>query len=74
MPIDGVPGGCTQICVAVPKLVEDMKAAGRAFDQVTYTDAGHGFMRSGEQPDATEPNKKARAESWVRIKAILGKL
>ncbi len=74
-PLFGFYGGNdARITAAVPKLVEDMKAAGKAFNQVTYTDAGHGFMRSGEQPDATEPNKKARAESWVRIKAILGKL
>ena len=74
-PLFGFYGGNdARITAAVPKLVEDMKAAGKAFDEVTYTDAGHGFMRSGEQPDATEPNKKARAESWVRIKAILGKL
>ena len=31
-------------------------------------------MRAGEQPDAQEPNKKARAESWERIKNLLGKL
>jgi hypothetical protein len=27
-------------------------------------------MRAGAQPDATEPNKKARAEAWARIKAL----
>ena len=53
---------------------EQMKAAGKKYDPVTYAEAGHGFMRAGEQPDATEPNKKAREESWKRIKEILSKI
>jgi hypothetical protein len=27
-------------------------------------------MRAGEQPDATEANRKARDASWVRLKAL----
>jgi carboxymethylenebutenolidase len=63
-----------RITAAVPAVTEQMKAAGKKFDQVTYEGAGHGFMRSGEQPDATEPNKKAREQAWTRIKAILAKI
>jgi hypothetical protein len=31
-------------------------------------------MRAGEAPDASEPNRRARAEAWARWKAILEKL
>jgi hypothetical protein len=27
-------------------------------------------MRAGAQPDATEPNRKARAEAWAKLKAL----
>jgi carboxymethylenebutenolidase len=49
-----------------------MKAAGKKFEPVTYDGAGHGFMRAGEAPDATAGNKKARDDSWVRWKGLLG--
>jgi carboxymethylenebutenolidase len=51
-----------------------MKAAGKSYDPVTYDGAGHGFMRAGEQPDAQEANKKARAQSWERMKGVLAGL
>jgi hypothetical protein len=30
-------------------------------------------MRAGAQPDAAEANKKARAEAWVKLKALRNK-
>jgi carboxymethylenebutenolidase len=51
-----------------------MKAAGKTYDPVTYKGAGHGFMRAGEQPDASADNKKARDDAWVRIKDILKRI
>lgn len=50
-----------------------MKEAGKFYEPVIYEGAGHGFMRSGEQPDAQEANRKARDEAWARWKAILKK-
>ena len=50
-----------------------MKAAGKFFEAVTYDGAAHGFMRSGEQPDATEADKKARDAAWVKLKALSAK-
>ena len=47
-----------------------MKAAGKMFEPVVYVGAGHGFMRAGEAPDASEANRKAREESWARIKKV----
>jgi carboxymethylenebutenolidase len=74
-PIYGFYGGNdARITAAVPEVTEQMKSAGKKYEPVTYDAAGHGFMRSGEQPDATEPNKKAREESWKRTKEILGKI
>ena len=57
-----------------PATQEQMKAARKSYETVTYEGAAHGFMRAGAQPDATEPNKKARAEAWVKLKAVREKL
>jgi carboxymethylenebutenolidase len=48
-----------------------MNEAGKTYEPVTYAGAGHGFMRSGEQPDATPANAKARTEAWARVKRIM---
>ena len=50
-----------------------MKAAGKVYETVTYEGAGHGFMRAGEAPDATEANRRARTDAWVRWKQILSR-
>jgi carboxymethylenebutenolidase len=50
-----------------------MKTAGKIYDPVTYEGAGHGFMRAGEAPDASEVNKKARDDAWQRWKTLLAK-
>ncbi len=66
-------GNDARIGAMIPDAVAQMKAAGKIYEIVTYEGAGHGFMRSGEAPDAKEPDKKARAESWVRWKSLLAK-
>jgi len=48
-----------------------MKAASKFYEPVTYDGAGHGFMRAGEAPDTSDANKKARADSWARLKDLL---
>lgn len=63
-----------RVTSTVEKTSELMKTAGRKFEPVTYDNAGHGFMRSGEAPDASEANKEARAKAWKRWKEILSKL
>jgi carboxymethylenebutenolidase len=74
-PVYGFYGGDdARVTTTVPKSAELMKAAGKVFEPVTYEGAGHGFMRAGEEPDASEANKKARAEAWSRWKALLKKL
>ncbi len=75
-PVYGFYGGNdARINATIPKSQELMKAAGKAYDPVTYEGAGHGFMRAGEDPANTvEANKKARDQAWVRVKEILKQL
>ena len=63
-----------RINTTIPKTIELMKTAGKKFDPVTYEGAGHGFMKSGEDPAGSPENKKAREGAWIRLKAILAKL
>jgi carboxymethylenebutenolidase len=74
-PVYGFYGGNdARIDATIPKTQEDMKAAGKTYDPVTYEGAGHGFMRAGEAPDANDANKKAYEEGWKRWKELLKKI
>jgi carboxymethylenebutenolidase len=66
-------GNDARIGATIPQAKEDMKAAGKTYDPVTYDGAGHGFMRAGEAPDANDANKKARTDAWARWKELLAK-
>ena len=73
-PVYGFYGGNDErVNATIPKSEELMKAAGKTYEAVIYEGAGHGFMRSGEEPDASPANKKALDEGWVRWKALLAK-
>ena len=63
-----------RITAAVPMVSESMKKASKQYDPVTYEGAGHGFMRSGDAPDASPANKKAREDAWDRWKKELKKI
>lgn len=74
-PVYGFYGGNdARVNATIPQSAGFMKAAGKRFEPVTYEGAGHGFMRAGEEPNASAANKKARDEAWVRWKALLGKI
>jgi carboxymethylenebutenolidase len=78
-PVYGFYGGNdARVTSTVAKSTEMMKAAGKKYEPVTYEGAGHGFMRSGEDPTATDANKdankKGHDEAWARWKAALKKL
>ena len=66
-------GNDARIGATVPDTIEKMKQLGKTYEPVTYEGAGHGFMRAGEAPDASEGNAKARTEAWVRVKEILAR-
>ena len=67
-------GNDARVTVTVPKAAEQMRAAGKTFEPVTYDGAGHGFMRAGEAPDASDANKKARAGAFQRMVDLLKKI
>lgn len=72
-PVYGFYGGNdARIDATIPATKNQMKEAGKAYEPVTYEGAGHGFMRAGEAPDASEPNRKARTDAWERWKKLLG--
>ncbi len=66
-------GNDARVNASLPQTQEQMKAAGKFYETVTYEGAAHGFMRSGEQPGATEADKKARDAAWVKLKAFQAK-
>jgi carboxymethylenebutenolidase len=66
-------GNDSRIGATLPDTIANMKAAGKKYEPVTYDGAGHGFMRAGEAPDASEANKRAREDSWKRWKELLAK-
>ena len=71
-PVYGFYGGeDARVNATIPQSVALMKEAGKTFEPATYEGAGHGFMRSGEEPNASEANRKARDEAWSRWKALL---
>lgn len=43
----------------------------KRFEPVIYEGAGHAFMRLGEEPAATDANRKARDEAWTRLLTLL---
>jgi len=74
-PVYGFYGGNdARVNATIPKSAELMKEAGKKYEPVTYEGAGHGFMRTGEEPNADAANKKAREEAWSRWKSLLKKL
>ncbi|HXW18517.1 MAG TPA: dienelactone hydrolase family protein [Candidatus Acidoferrales bacterium] len=66
-------GNDARIDATIPDTISEMKAAGKIYEPVTYDGAGHGFMRAGEAPDASDANKKARDDAWKRWKTLLAK-
>jgi carboxymethylenebutenolidase len=73
-PVYGFYGGNdNRVNATIPKSDELMKKAGKKYEPITYEGAGHGFMRAGEDPSGSEPNKKAREAAWKRVKEILKK-
>jgi carboxymethylenebutenolidase len=67
-------GQDSRIGAMIPKGTDDMKAAGKFYEPVTYDGAQHGFMRLGEDPTNTnDANKAAREKAWAKIKEVTAK-
>ncbi|MEZ0326239.1 MAG: dienelactone hydrolase family protein [Fimbriimonas sp.] len=74
-PVLGFYGGNdARIGATVPKTVEAMAKLGKHYEAITYTGAGHGFMRAGQMPDAGEENKAARDKAWTKWLSVLARL
>jgi carboxymethylenebutenolidase len=67
-------GNDERVNATIPKGQELMRHAGKKYEPVVYSGAGHGFMREGEKPDANEGDRHARDEAWARWKTLLKQL
>lgn len=71
-PVYGFYGGEDQrVNATIEKTRDQMKKAGKTYDYKIYPGAGHAYMRSGDDPEGSAENKRARDESWKRLKKIL---
>jgi carboxymethylenebutenolidase len=71
-PVYGFYGGNDfRITNQVPKTKELMDKLGKRYEPITYKDAGHAFMRSGEESNAEPANRDAMKEAWQRWKKLL---
>lgn len=74
-PVLGFYGGNdARVNASLPESERLMKEAGKTFEPVLYQEAGHGFMRAGEAPDAAEANRAGREKAWQRLKQALEKV
>jgi len=74
-PVYGFYGGNDNRVNATIKNSEKMmQEANNLYDPVIYEGAGHGFMRSGQAPDASEDNKNAREAAFQRLIELLKKI
>jgi carboxymethylenebutenolidase len=74
-PVYGFYGGNdARVGATVPGTIGLMKAAGKTFEPVTYDGAGHGFMRAGEESNASSANQHAMIEGWKRWLELLAKV
>lgn len=64
-------GNDARISATIPATATAMKAAGKSYDPVVYEGAGHGFMRAGQAPDASDANRKAYEEGFKKMNALI---
>jgi len=71
-PVYGFYGGNdARIDATIPATQDAMKKASKKYDPVTYEGAGHGFMRSGQDPAGKDADKKAHDDAWKRWQELL---
>jgi carboxymethylenebutenolidase len=75
VPVHGFYGENDQrINSGIPDIEELMNRFDKTFEYEIYEGAGHGYMRTGDDPNGSEANIAARNASWERLKAILSDL
>ncbi len=71
-PVYGFYGGNDQrINAGIPATEEMMEQNNKKYEYIIYPDAGHAYMRQGDDPTSSAGNLKARNESWERMVRIL---
>ncbi len=74
-PVYGFYGGNDQrINATIPETEALMDQFGKYFEYRIYDGAGHGYMRTGDDPTGTDANVVARNQSWNWINEILSRL
>lgn len=74
-PVYGFYGGNdARVNATVPATAEKMQAAGKVYEPMTYEGAGHGFLRAGAASGASEANRLAHDQAWIRWLDLLGQL
>ncbi len=74
VPVYGFYGGNdARVNATIPQSEAAMKEEGKKYEAVIYEGAGHGFMRSGQAPDAAEANAEGRKKAIQRVQEILNK-
>jgi carboxymethylenebutenolidase len=72
-PIHGLYGGNdARVTSTVPDTAALLEAAGKIYEPVIFEGAGHGFMRTGEAPDASAANRDARDAAWGLWLDVIG--
>ncbi len=71
-PVYGYYGGDdNRVNATIEKTADIMRAANNKFEYEIYEGAGHAFMRSGHQKDASPANKAAHDKAWSRLLDLL---
>lgn len=71
-PVYGYYGGDdNRVNASIEQTAKYMEAADNIYEYEIYEGAGHAFMRSGHQLDASEANKLAHDEAWKRLLGLL---
>jgi carboxymethylenebutenolidase len=63
-----------RVTSTVDDTTKRMDKVSKTYLPTIYANAGHGFMRTGEAPDADTPNKQAREDAWSVMTKALGQL
>lgn len=75
VPVYGFYGGNdNRVNATIEHSSRIMKAQNKIYEPVIYEGAGHGFFRAGEADDASDNNKKGRADGMKRLIKLLSEL
>lgn len=72
VPVYGFYGGSdARVNSTIPDTEQKMNRLGKFYTYHIYENGGHGFMRSGAQPNASPENKMAREKAWEDLLGLI---